>query len=122
MSAIRLYAPPRLGLFTGDLEPGSVAETQGPLPAVLRLYDPDPTPEVVAFVAPPGSRQSPLERAALLHRNRCCGNCGRGTPVPQCEQTNDWSRSRAFGGESPVPGVGTLRGFECEHCGHAWSV
>ncbi|MFM7162695.1 MAG: hypothetical protein ACKO3P_20235 [Planctomycetaceae bacterium] len=127
MSAIRLYAPTRLELFTGDLdrdqaEPvtlgqDAVARTEVQPPVVLRLFRPDAEPDHDTRLVAPQRRLSPLERAAALHRNRCCPQCGRGAPVPHCDAPH---ASRL--GQHAIPGEGDLLGFDCHTCGHAWSV
>ncbi|MFN9271331.1 MAG: hypothetical protein ACK5V1_22140 [Planctomycetaceae bacterium] len=127
MSAIRLYAPTRLELFTGDLDRDHaesahqgrdlVARADALPPVVLRLWNPDAGVDREARQAAPHPGLSLLERAAALHRNRCCPHCGRGTPVPQCDAPHGASL-----GQHAIPGEGDLLGFDCHSCGHYWSV
>ena len=58
-----------------------------------------------------------LDRARLIHRNRLCQCCGRPAVVPM--QSEDMLMSR---NGLPIPGSGTLIGFQCDCCSHAWSI
>jgi hypothetical protein len=64
-----------------------------------------------------GRQVDMLTRARTIHANRCCPDCGRAAVVPIDAEPILMSRNRM-----PVPGSGRLAGFECDACGHAWSV
>ena len=63
----------------------------------------------------PQGRESLLNRARTLHRNRCCPNCRRGGTIPL--DLGDGDRSHS---PMPVPGTSTLVGFYCDACGTEW--
>ena len=64
-----------------------------------------------------GRQRDLLSRARIIHENRCCPVCGRAAVVPV-----DAEQQLKFRNQMPVPGSGTLVGFECECCDHAWEV
>ena len=144
MSALRLYSPVELQLFSGDDLYGSSAnccetdrsdpdlsETHGPsdeldiavlpfphrrgLGGVLRWDAAGQSRETPRSLA--GESQTPLDRARLLHLHRCCPSCGRGGTVPR-----EAAGLQAMCLAQPVPGSTTLLGFGCHHCEHEWSV
>jgi rubredoxin len=112
MSCLRLYAPRQLALYwpAESVEaPETDADESGPV--ILKF----PRSRVAA-----GSTTAPrdlLERARLLHENRCCPECGRAAVVPVEATDLLWSRNGL-----PIPGTGTLVGFQCEICEHEWDA
>ena len=80
----------------------------------------DEAPVILAFPSAQarrnrGDRLSILERARLIHENRCCPECHRAAVVPV-----DSEPAVMFRNQMPVPGAGTLLGFACDACGHEW--
>jgi len=132
MSALRLFAPVELNVFRGDdlahndrLEhDGSDDRVVIPFPTLHRFDFPNAARTGRAGILGhhhsaelSTDRQSPLDRARLLHQHRCCPECGRGGTVPQEEMP-----LQAACHSMAVPGASSLLGFGCDHCGHEWSV
>ena len=61
------------------------------------------------------AQQTPLDRARLQHRNRCCPNCRRITVDP-VELDNALLNRRGVS----IPGSATVVGFVCRSCKHEW--
>lgn len=117
MSALRIYWPAELSLCSPD--DAEVATGDGHEPVILSF----PTRPRAAAAYPlsgmSGSvfAQTPVDRARLLHQNRCCPGCGRGSVVP-----NEHLALAGTGDRMPVPGAGTIVGFQCTRCRHHWDV
>lgn len=102
-------------------------------PCTLSLYAPadagahdaadsDGGPVILSFprrAALPGrsSQRDLLERARLIHENRCCPVCNRAAVVPVDSEPMLMSRDHM-----PIPGGGALLGFACDCCGHQWNA
>lgn len=108
MSCLKLYWPQTLSLYR---------------PADSELSEPagDNEPVILAFPrrgkARSGRQTELLDRARLIHANRCCPECGRAAVVPVDAEPLLMSRNRM-----PVPGASRLVGFECDSCGHGWKL
>ncbi len=117
MSAVRIYWPAELSICRpDDAEVGVETADQ---PVVLSFPTRRASPHSSTF---PGklslnSAQTPIDRARLLHENRCCGTCGRASVVPQEDLV-----LAATGNRMPVPGAGSIVGVDCARCGHHWEV
>jgi hypothetical protein len=110
MSCLKLHWPQSLALY-------APAETdwQGE-------SDCDDAPVILKFPrrsarSAGDTQQALLTRARIIHENRCCPICNRAAVVPV-----DSERSLLARDNMPIPGSGTLLGFECESCGHEWSA
>jgi hypothetical protein len=84
--------------------------------------DPGDEPVILSFPrrAPQSGRSSQrdlLERARIIHQNRCCPICNRAAVVPVDAQPMLMSRDRM-----PIPGASRLVGFACDCCGHHWNA
>ena len=114
MSCLKLHWPVLLSLYSSHeaTEGPAVEETDGPV--ILKF------PGVSTGIAGrmgPANRLSVLERARVLHTNRCCPECHRAAVVPV-----DAEPALAFRNDISIPGAGELIGFHCESCGHDWEV
>jgi hypothetical protein len=129
MSALRLYSPVELQLFSGgdsDREAADCAGSETDLPVIpfpaqhraggRRAWD-GSFEDVDAHLSLAVNFQTPLDRARLLHQHRCCPTCGRGGTVPR-----EAVGMQAMCLSMPVPGTRALLGFGCHHCGNEWSV
>lgn len=113
MSCLKLHWPLSLSVY-----PPSIAEWQPEVdadedaPVILKF------PRIADRIAGrigPNSQRDLLDRARILHANRCCPDCGRAAVVPV-----DAEPAVAFRDSLAVPGMGTIIGFECDGCGHQW--
>ncbi len=119
MSCLKLHWPQTLSLYA----PADGYSSHWQDDAEDQATDPaDDAPIILAF--PRTARRAGrvpqrdlLNRARILHENRCCPECGRAAVVPVGSEN-----LLAFRDQLPVPGSGRLLGFECESCGHAWDV
>lgn len=110
MSCLKLHWPQSLSLY-----PPVDADWQAE-------SDSDDDPVILSFRRKSGRfgrgrQRDMLTRARIIHENRCCPECSRAAVVPV-----DAEPQLMFRNHMPVPGSGTLVGFECESCGHAWEV
>ena len=129
MSALRLYSPVELQLFSGSdaaCETTDWSDAEADTPVI-----PFPSRRMVwgnrswdtshknagSHRSVATDSQTPLDRARLLHQHRCCPTCGRGGTVPR-----EAAGMQALCLSMPVPGTTALLGFGCHHCGHEWSV
>lgn len=112
MSCLRLYAPQNLALYW-PAEPAesdvAVADEDGPV--ILKFPRTQPTARSA------NSNRTLLARARVLHENRCCPECGRAAVMPVEATDLLWSRNGL-----PIPGTGTLIGFQCDICNHEWEI
>jgi len=109
MSCLKLHWPHSLALY-------APAETDW-----QRDSDSDDAPVILRFPrrtarAGNGGQQALLTRARIIHENRCCPICNRAAVIPVDSEQTLLTRDHM-----PIPGSGTLLGFECESCGHEWS-
>ena len=113
MSCLKLHWPQSLSVY-----PPVAAEWQDD------TSDGDDAPVILSFPRIAGSiggrigtlpQLDLLNRARIIHENRCCDECGRAAVVPV-----DAEPALAYRDSMPVPGSGTLIGFACECCGHEW--
>jgi hypothetical protein len=121
MSCLKLYWPVALALYppsisvwqppAGDRGDGQ-AEDADDGPVILKFPG---VQEGIAGRIGPRPRLDPLERARILHANRCCPECGRAAVVPV-----DAEPAVAYRNAMAVPGDSQLIGFHCDGCGHEW--
>ncbi len=110
MSCLKLHWPQSLTLYApADTDRQSDLDSDG-APVIL------PFPRRSARAAI-DTQQALLTRARIIHENRCCPICNRAAVVPV-----DSERSLLSRDHMPIPGSGTLLGFECESCGHSWDA
>ncbi len=108
MSCLKLHWPQTLSLYRpADTEWDSASEDG---PVILAF------PRIAGRIQPSSQREL-LNRARILHENRCCPECGRAAVVPV-----DAEPVQAYRDQTPVPGSGTLIGFACDSCGHEWQA
>lgn len=127
MSCLKLYWPQTYSLFRSDaIEESETTECE----PSLRLASTDDSdwsddscdpvllqfPRIAGRIGV-GREVDMLTRARMIHANRCCPECSRAAVVPIDAEPILMSRNRM-----PVPGTGRLAGFECDSCGHAWSI
>ncbi|MGE5193290.1 MAG: hypothetical protein ACM3U2_12410 [Deltaproteobacteria bacterium] len=110
MSCLKLHWPQSLSLYAP-----AEADWQ-------RDSDGDDAPVILSFPRRSGRsgknpQQALLTRARIIHENRCCPICNRAAVVPVDSEQALLSRDRM-----PIPGTGTLLGFECDACGHTWDA
>lgn len=118
MSCLKLYWPQTLSLYhPGDAGDGAIeygddaVEPDGRDAPVILSF-----PRIAGRIG--GGRQYDLlSRARLIFSNRVCPECGRAAAVPVDAEATLMNRNHM-----PVPGTGRLVGFECDCCGHTWSV
>lgn len=127
MSCLKLYWPQACSLYQPDSADESALEDCEPS---IRLAATEPSnwsedtcdpvllqfPRIAGRIGA-GRQVDVLTRARTIHANRCCPDCGRAAVVPIDAEPILMSRNRM-----PVPGTGRLAGFECDSCGHAWSL
>jgi hypothetical protein len=110
MSCLKLHWPQTLSLY-------APADTDWPSDS-----ESDDAPVILSFPrlarrAGRAPQRALLNRARIIHENRCCPVCERAAVVPV-----DSEQALMFRDHMPVPGSGTLLGFECESCGHTWDA
>ena len=110
MSCLKLHWPQALSLYApADRDWQSPADSDD-VPVILRF--PRRARQLGSDV-----QQALLNRARIIHENRCCPICNRAAVVPVNSEQALLSRDHM-----PIPGSGTLLGFECESCGHEWNA
>lgn len=119
MSCLRLYSPQRFSLYAPS-EPAPyeselrvMEESDESGPVILRF----PVLHSALDSADGSSAQALLERTRVIHKNRCCPECGRATAIPVDQEQQLHSLDHM-----PIPGAGALAGFQCLRCDHTWSV
>jgi len=126
MSCLKLYWPQTFSLYRPEGLDESDTEEREPS---LRLASADDDwsedscdpiflqfPRIAGRIGM-GRQVDMLTRARMIHANRCCPECGRAAVIPIDADAILMSCNRM-----PVPGRGRLSGFECDACGHAWSL
>lgn len=108
MSCLKLHWPQALSLY-----PPSVSDWRD---------DSEEAPVILAFPRIAGrigrnSQRELLERARMIHDNRCCPDCGRAAVVPV-----DAEPAVSYRDRLGAPGAGMIVGFACESCGHEWQA
>lgn len=111
MSCLKLYAPQDEDL--DDVPQLAVFDPEAPT---------DDEPQILSWRIRAGhaKRHSLVElitRSKLLHRHRCCRDCGRPTVQPLEHDDAMLGKNRL-----PIPGTSTLLGFQCTSCQSEWSV
>ena len=123
MSCLKLYWPVALALSPPSIsvwqpaandQVGDPAEEADDGPVILKFPG---VQDGIAGRIGPRSRLDVLERARILHANRCCPDCGRVAVVPV-----DAEPALAYRNAMAVPGASQLIGFHCHVCGHDWEV
>ncbi|MFV0446480.1 MAG: hypothetical protein ACK5Q5_23145 [Planctomycetaceae bacterium] len=90
--------------------------------SVFRPTDTDDSPRILSFATFAARIKTQqifdvCTRAKLEHHNRVCPACGRVNVKPV--EMNDPLFGRGGG---VIPRSATLAGFNCDTCGHTWSV
>jgi hypothetical protein len=109
-SCLKLYWPPSLSVYAPD-DTGLCDDVGSDEAPVLLAF-----PHKATHIAR-NSQGDLLNRARLIHENRCCPICDRAAVVPV--NAEPMLRSRD---QMPIPGAGSLVGFACDCCGHQWSA
>jgi hypothetical protein len=110
MSCLKLHWPQALSLYApADADWQGPADS-GDAPVILRF------PRRARQIGS-DTQRALLTRARIIHENRCCPICNRAAVVPVNSEQALLSRDHM-----PIPGSGTLLGFECESCGHEWNA
>lgn len=111
MSCLRLYSPRHFSLYA-PWEPEVVREEESTedAPRLLRF------PTLRSAASQEGNPRALLQRTRVIHDNRCCPACGRATALPVDQQPHNTHD------HMPVPGAGTLVGFQCLRCDHEWAI
>ena len=109
MSCLKLHWPHSLALYA-PAQTDSRSDANSDAPVIL------PFPRRSRRAAN-NAQQALLTRARIIHENRCCPICNRAAVVPV-----DSERSLLTRDHMPIPGSGTLLGFECDACGHSWDA
>lgn len=110
MSCLKLYWPQTFSLYAPQ---DDAAEE-------CSVYDDG---DAVVLLFPRSARrrqqgqQELLARARLIRENRTCPICNRAAVVPV-----NADQGVPAGNHMPVPGAGTIVGFECDCCGHTWEA
>lgn len=94
MSCIAIYRP---GATVTDEKPATI-----PFPRVHKIREYSAQNEVV-------------ERAKLVHANRCCQQCG--SVAVDSIELNDALLNASL---QPIPGSATIVAFRCNGCYHEW--
>ncbi len=110
MSCLKLYWPRTFSLYSPPEEDWSNEPADETDPVILSF------PRIAGRIRR-GRQGDLLTRARLIYENRCCPECGRAAVVPVDAEQALMSRNHM-----PVPGTSRLVGFECDCCGHAWSI
>ena len=80
-----------------------------------------PEPHILSFdrenFSRPHRRLAVADRARLEFQNRCCPICNRVTVEPV-----ELDDARYGKNGSMITGTATLLGFNCNACGHEWSI
>ena len=105
MSALRLYWPQPLSLYSPDDTPCAEHEDD---PVILSFH------RVASRLRCSGA-QDALSRSRLVHENQCCPACGRAAV-----EIIDDAPLLMLRDQMPVPGSGNLLGFRCGVCCHEW--
>lgn len=120
MSCLKLFAPQTFSVYCPDdvdaESAGYGTETDHTAPVIL------PISRSLKFQARAAHRPanrilSILERTRVIHKNRCCPECGRAAVELIGSEQALMSRDHM-----PIPGAGTLVGFQCNSCDHTWGI
>jgi hypothetical protein len=114
MSCLKLHWPLFLSLYPPSVAAGQPHADDDDGPVILKF--PNRTDAVAGRIGP-SSQSDLLERARILHENRCCPDCGRAAVVPV-----DAEPAVAFRDSLSIPGTGRLIGFQCDCCGYQWEA
>jgi hypothetical protein len=110
MSCLKLHWPQSLSLYAPADTEWAGDEPSADAPVILSF------PRRAARLGH-NPQRALLTRARVIHENRCCPVCNRAAVVPV-----EAGQSLLYRDRMPVPGSGTLLGFECESCGHTWDA
>ena len=108
MSCLKLYWPPLLSLYAPAGAGAHNDVDSGDAPVILSF------PRSRAGAS---SQRELLDRARIIHENRCCPICNRAAVVPVNAEPMLMSRDHM-----PIPGASALVGFACDSCGHQWNA
>lgn len=114
MSCLKLHWPLSLSLYPPSLAEEPTESDSDDAPVILKF--PRIAERIAGRIGPDPQRDL-LARARILHANRFCPECGRAAVVPV-----DAEPTVAFRDPTPVPGSGTLSGFQCDGCHHEWKA
>ena len=110
MSCLKLHWPLALSLYA-QADAGWQSESDSDDAPVILSF-----PRLASRVGGHSQRDL-LNRARIIHENRCCPICSRAAVVPVNAEPILMS-----GNQMPVPGTGALVGFACDCCGHQWDA